>query len=544
MVATVSTSVGTEAFRILPNNTHAQWRRDPGLRRLMLATFLVFMSATANGYDTSLINGLLAIPAFNSSIIDPVNTDTEGLIIAAVSLGGFFTLPFAGYFSDRWGRKAAVGVGSALIAILGLVQALIDGPWAFLGIRISIGVGIAFVFVAAPPLAGEISHPRLRGQITNSFQASFYWGSVLSAIATLGGLYITGSWSWRMPVLLQIFFPFMQLLGLWIIPESPRYLVARGRESQALRMLARFHANGDENDPLVHYELSEIREAIARERHFASNSGWKDFVTTRQNRHRLLICVLVGIFTQWAGNGIVSYYLSPILRSVGITDSVDQASINLGLQVWNAIMALVGAFAAERYGRRPLWLTSALGMLFSFAIITPLAAVYAEDGNDAAGQAVIAFLFVFFGFYDVGFTPLSVAYPVEILPYRLRSKGLTVTLMALFATGFSNQFINPIAFAAIRWRYYFVYIGTLSGMIALIYFLFPETKGRSLEEIATVFEGTAAESQAYRRASEIVRYDSVLHPDSEGGRSGSSWRFSIMHGLRRKHRSRESNEPP
>lgn len=147
----------------------------------------------------------------------------------------------------------------------------------------------------------------------------------------------------------------------------------------------------------------------------------------------------IEVTTNNPSQGIVSYYLAPILKSVGITDSTSQAGINLGLQVWNAILAALGALAAERYGRRPLWLLSATGMLFSFSIITALSAVFAEKGVTAAGNAVVAFLFIFFGFYCIAFTPLSIAYPVEILPYNLRTKGLSINLTVVFGAGFFNR---------------------------------------------------------------------------------------------------------
>lgn len=111
----------------------------------------------------------------------------------------------------------------------------------------------------------------------------------------------------------------------------------------------------------------------------------------------------------------------------------------MGIQVWNAILAAAGALAAERYGRRPLWLISASGMLVSFVIITALSAVFDEHGIKAAGSAVVAFLFIFFGFYDIAFTPLSIAYPVEILPFRLRAKGLSINLTVVFGAGFFNR---------------------------------------------------------------------------------------------------------
>lgn len=136
---------------------------------------------------------------------------------------------------------------------------------------------------------------------------------------------------------------------------------------------------------------------------------------------------------------LVSYYLAPILKSIGITDSVTQAGINLAIQIWNALLAAGGALAAERYGRRPLWLISACGMLVSFIIVTALSGVFAEKGIKGAGSATVAFLFIFFGFYDIAFTPLSIAYPVEILPFRLRAKGLSINLTVVFGAGFFNQ---------------------------------------------------------------------------------------------------------
>lgn len=212
-------------------------------------------------------------------------------------------------------------------------------------------------------------------------------------------------------------------------------------------------------------------EAISHERSVARNTGFLSFFETRGNRHRLLICVLVGFMIQWAGNGIVSYYLAPILESVGVTSAVSQAAINVGLQVWNALLAAAGAVAAERYGRRPLWMISACGMLASFIFVTALSAVFTERGIKAAGTTVVAFLFIFFGFYDIAFTPLSVAYVVEILPFRLRSKGLSINLVVVFGAGFFNQYVNPVALGAIHWKFYFVYIGTLTGMIFIIYFV-------------------------------------------------------------------------
>ena len=160
-------------------------------------------------------------------------------------------------------------------------------------------------------------------------------------------------------------------------------------------------------------------------------------------------------------------------------------------------------------------------MLVSFIIVTALSATFAEHGIKAAGSATVAFLFIFFGFYDIAFTPLSIAYPVEILPFSLRAKGLSANLTTVFGAGFFNQYVNPIALEAIQWKFYFVYIATLAAMIPTIWFLFPETKGRTLEEIAQVFDGVAAETDAFRRASVAASIPSSPGEYEEKGAKGS-----------------------
>lgn len=143
----------------------------------------------------------------------------------------------------------------------------------------------------------------------------------------------------------------------------------------------------------------------------------------------------------------------------------------------------------DRVGRRPLWLTATLGMLFAFVIVMGLSGAYAEDGNNrAVGLAVIPFLFIFYGFYDMAWTPLSNMYTVEILPYSMRAKGQAIYNIVQGSANAVNQWVNPIILEAIQWKYYAVYIGILSVYSVIIWFKFPETKNLTIEEIAIVFD--------------------------------------------------------
>lgn len=147
----------------------------------------------------------------------------------------------------------------------------------------------------------------------------------------------------------------------------------------------------------------------------------------------------------------------------------------------------------DRLGRRFLFLTSAVGMLCSYIIITGLSGAFANTGVTAVGTAVIPFLFIYYGFYDIAFTPLLIAYPAEIWPYGLRARGVAVALTTTLAAVFFNIFVNPIALEAIAWKYYIVYIVMGFVIIATIWFTYPETRGHSLEEMARIFDGDDAE---------------------------------------------------
>lgn len=193
--------------------------------------------------------------------------------------------------------------------------------------------------------------------------------------------------------------------------------------------------------------------------------------------------------------GILSYYLAPILGSIGIKNTMDQASLNLGLQTWNLFLSGMGSLASERYGRRLLWLLSTIFMLVFLAVITTLTGLYSEKGISSAGVAVIPMLFLFYAAYDIAYAALFFAYPAEILPFELRAKGLAVTLLADSIGAFTNQYANPVAFSKMQWRYYCVFLGFLSFFLFSVYFFFPETKGRTLEEVSQIFHKRTSTGQ-------------------------------------------------
>jgi MFS family permease len=188
----------------------------------------------------------------------------------------------------------------------------------------------------------------------------------------------------------------------------------------------------------------------------------------------------------------VSYYLSLILTSVGITSVTQQTLLNAFLQVWNLLLAVTAALLVDRLGRRFLFLASTTGMLCSYIVITGLSGSYASTGSKAVGTAVIPWLFIYYGFYDIAFTPLLIAYTAEIWSYLLRARSLAVVFSVTLLAVFFNIFVNPIALGALAWKYYFVYIALLILITAIVYFGYPETRGHTLEEMARIFDGDEA----------------------------------------------------
>lgn len=278
------------------------------------------------------------------------------------------------------------------------------------------------------------------------------------------------------------------------IPESPRFLVSRDRHEEALAILIKYHAEGDASSPFVAAEYQQIRETIRMEID-SIQTPWKEIVATSVNRRRVFIAACVGLFSQWSGNGLVSYYLSKVLASVGITAKRTQNEINLGLSCWNLITGVTGALLAHILPRRRQYLTSYIGMTVMFACWTAASAVYAKDHtNNSAAIGVVALIFIYYAFYNL-MMPLTYIFITEIFPFIHRSKGVAIT--QFFSRGGSafNQFVNPIGLKNIEWHYYIVYVVWLAVETSVIFFVYPETKGPSLEEIAVVMEGNNAKVQ-------------------------------------------------
>lgn len=228
-----------------------------------------------------------------------------------------------------------------------------------------------------------------------------YVGGLIAAFLTFGTRNMDSSWAWRVPSLLQILVPFLALPGFLMAPQSPRWLISMDRNEEAQQLLTKWHGGDDQNSQLVNYEMIEITTTLQQEKSANSSASYAEMFKTPGNRKRLFISVSLGIFAQWVGNGVVSYYLALVLETVGITSVTDITLISGFLQLWKLIFCVGAAFSVDRLGRRALFLASAVVMGVSYVLVTGLSGSFAANQTPAVGIAVIPFLFIFFAGYDI-----------------------------------------------------------------------------------------------------------------------------------------------
>ena len=346
------------------------------------------------------MNGLQALPEWHAFMDKPTGA-WLGFINAIYWLGNGVSYPIAALIANRYGRKLGVYVGYCFLVLGVVLQSTAHNQTTFVLARLFLGMASAWFGNSVPLLINEIAFPTHRGKMSALFNCGWYVGSIVAAWVTFATRNYPNSWSWRIPSLLQAAIPVIALPGFLLTSESPRWLISVGRTDEARKALATAHVGGNTNAPLVNYEVFEIESTLQAEKDAHDSTSYMDMVRTKGNRHRLFISITLGVFAQWSGNGVVSYYLALVLETVGITSVTQQTLISACLQVWNLFFAVAAAMSVDRFGRKKLFLASAGTMLISYIIITGLSGSFAQTGTASTGVAVIPFLFIYFAGYDI-----------------------------------------------------------------------------------------------------------------------------------------------
>lgn len=414
---------------------------------------------------------------------------------AIQNVGQLVALPFCAISCDKFGRRPVL-VASAVLLLLGVVlQAAAQNTGMFIAARGIIGLGLAFNITAAPLLLLELAYPQQQGPVVGIYNSLWNLGALSAAWVTFGTFRIGNTWSWRVPSLLQGASSVLQICLCWLVDESPRWLISQERDDEARKLITKYHANGDDAHPIVALEMEEIRVALRLEAEYNKTTSYLSFFKTKGNRRRFFIILSVGFFSQWSGNGLISYYLTLILNSIGYTSEDTQTLINALLTVWSMVWSLFFSAVINKFGRRTMFLASTAGCLVVYIVWTALEATYEKqtaldgEGGGPYAKAVLAMIFLFNFAYSIGWTPLQVAYVIEILPFNLRARGLVLYNLFVALALIFNQYVNPIGVENSGWKYYIMYDVWLAFELLVVYFLFVETGSLSLEETAAVLDG-------------------------------------------------------
>ncbi|KAL1592320.1 hypothetical protein SLS60_011397 [Paraconiothyrium brasiliense] len=377
--------------------------------------------------------------------------------------------------------------------------------------------GVLFVICEASALIGELAYAKERATMTSLFSANYFIGSIIASGVTTATFAMDSTWGWRIPSLLQVAFSAIQIIFLPFCPESPRWLISNGRGEVAHQVLIMYHGEGFDGEEYVRREFEQIQASIALEKELAKRFMWADVFRSKAMFHRFAVSGLTGIFGQVSGNGLITYYFAKILRIIGVTSNRTIQQIILSHNCWALINSVPLSMIAPRYPRRHMFILGALGMAACFTAWTIASARYATTGSKAAAATSIAFIFLYNPFLNVGLNSLAYTYIVELFPFTQRSQGLAFKQLVGRLGNFFNAYVNPIALDAIGWKYYLLYCVWLLVEAWIVWVRFPETHGRTLEDLSFMLEVKDREIDGNDEEEEsVVREQSRRGKISEG----------------------------
>ncbi|ODN86318.1 glucose transporter [Cryptococcus wingfieldii CBS 7118] len=446
------------------------------------------MGAMLYGYDLGVISYVLVAPDFLKTI-DTTDENYIGFITSSMLLGAFVGSIPASLIADAFSRRMAITVAGVVFIVGGVLQTAAQNKETMFAGRFFAGIGIGMLGLLAPLYQSEIAHPSARGMLTATFQFFLGIGSFLAGWIAYGvaQTHREEPMAWRLPLGFQML-PAVPLIFLtFLLPESPRWLIIKGHDSKALRSLARLHAQGDESDAFVLGEFTAIKDKVEAEA--VMQQSWRLIFNfqDRTNMRKVLYGIILQFSVQMTGVSAIQYYAPSVYASVGFSTHT-----SLLINSINSVNALIAQFCCilfvDKVGRR---LPLIFGNILSgtcFAVATALAKQF-SDGKGSRGQGIgfVIVIYIYNFFFSSCIGPLSWIYPVEIMNTAIRAKATAMVNMAAWISNFMIGQVSPKAFADIGWKYYLVFCVCSFTNAITFYLFFPETRGRTLEEMDMYF---------------------------------------------------------
>lgn len=451
------------------------------------------------GYDTGTISGILAMRAFREQFstgykdlkdnAPNVSPEQSSLIVAILSLGTFFGAISAAPTGDRLGRRISLIIAVAIFSFGSLLQTIAMQIPILVAGRFFAGVGVGIVSVLVPLYQSEMAPKWIRGTLVCAYQLAITVGLLLAAVVNIITQGINGPNAYRIPLALQFIYAGILLLGLCLLPETPRYLIKRGLHAQAASSLSRLRRL-DITHPALIEELAEI-EANHEYELTLGPSTYKDaFLGSPHLGRRLLTGCGLQMLQQLSGCNFIFYFGTTFFIKLGIDSPF---VVQLITNLVNCISSVPGMVLVESLGRRRLLMIGATGMGICQLVVAAVGTA-ADTNERAANYIIIIFVCLYIVFFAASWGPVVWVVTSEIFPLKIRAKSMSISVASNwilnFAIGYSTPYLVNAGpkMANLQTKVFFVW-GTFSMLsILFVYFMVFETSKISLEQIDEMYE--------------------------------------------------------
>ncbi|KAF9731548.1 hypothetical protein PMIN03_002361 [Paraphaeosphaeria minitans] len=483
-------------------------------RRVYLLTSVAYMGSLLFGYDTGVMGSVLSLEAFkkdfglptgSSGFASAQNAYVSSNVVSLLTAGCFFGAIAAAFLNERFGRRYSL-MGFSVVFLVG--AAIQTAAHHKIGMiyagRVIAGLGIGGMSSITPVFVSENAPPEVRGRIAGLFQEFLVIGSTFAYWLDYGvSLHIpVSTQQWRVPVAIQLIPGGIMLIGLFFLKESPRWLMKKGRHSEAAVSLAHIRCESLDS-PDVIKELAEIRAAIEEELNATEGVTWRECLLPG-NRYRFITGFVLMFWQQFSGTNSIGYYAPQIFQTVGVSKS--NASL-FATGVYGTVKVITtGIFliiGIDFVGRKKSLMAGAAWMSAMMFIIGAVLATHPPDPTTAsagtvskASIAMVAMIYLYVIGYSASWGPVPWVYLSEIFPTRLRAYGVGMGAATQWLFNFVITKITPEAINHVGWKTFLMF-GIFCLCMGIFAFLFiKETKGRTLEDMDVLFGAVSPEQRA------------------------------------------------
>jgi len=478
------------------------------------------------GYDSGYISGVMGMPYFirlYTGLEIPGADATQAqkdafslpahdksLITSILSAGTFFGALIAGDLADWFGRRTTIILGCAIFIIGVILQTASTGLGLLVAGRLVAGFGVGFVSATIILYMSEICPKKVRGALVSGYQFCITIGLLLASCVDYATQNRLDTGSYRIPIGIQIAWALILALGLFLLPESPRYFVKKGQLEKASHVLTRLRGE-PEGSEYIQQELSEIvanheyeMSVIPQSGYFGSwlNCFKGGLSNPASNLRRTILGTSLQMMQQWTGVNFIFYFGTTFFQALGTISN--PFLIGLITTLVNVCTTPISFYTVERFGRRTILIWGALGMLiceFIVAIIG-VTAGRLEQHNTSAVSAMIAFICIYIAFFATTWGPGAWVLIGEIFPLPIRSRGVGLSTASNWLWNCIIAVITPYLVgkdkgeANLGAKVFFLWGSLCTACFVYAYILIPETKGLSLEQVDRMLEETTPRTSA------------------------------------------------